>query len=631
MIRLSDGALLALTKLQTRRVRTIVTAVTASLLFGGLVGAILVIGGVVQSATNFTKGSLSERYITNVQYFGNGASSYDDSSLALQTRATELYTKLVSDKKADAKRLGVDYDPDMEQRPVVKEPSGESRLDESAPTAQQAIAEYQATQPTDLEKLRKAAAPYHPLKVYDMQASNIPAGTMNVMKNGVEDFTMPNKQQNGYGGAPDVSQGWSYLGVSLTAPFLLSKAQLAEQKNTGDLPVIAPYSKVETALNLPTLPKDAPATERMNRIATVREKAAKVTFTACYRNSVSAMQISDARGEADEAKKHKNDASYKQPSLQYGLPAADSCAGALVIRDVRSAAEKQQTEKELQFKRDFNEVADPVQQKVTFRVVGIGPDGLTSESFSAIGMLVSAVAGSSLQGLWVVPQNMYDAMPNKADYARFEPSAAGQQSMNFAQSGQLVEFATAKDAKAFVTKVGCTDMDCGRNKPYISYFGSNSVLLADMVTGITKGLAIAVLIVASIAALIMMGMVGRVIGDSRRETAVFRAIGAKRNDIRAIYVIYTILLSSIVAVMALLIGVGAALWVDGKWSAGATAQAQVTFIGAHGGEQFHLIGVWWQALAVIVAVVIITGLVSMLLPLSRNLARSPIKDMRDDT
>ena len=29
--------------------------------------------------------------------------------------------------------------------------------------------------------------------------------------------------------------------------------------------------------------------------------------------------------------------------------------------------------------------------------------------------------------------------------------------------------------------------------------------------------------------------------------------------------------------------------------------------------------------------VIVTGLVSMLLPLSRNLARSPIKDMRDDT
>lgn len=628
MIRLSDGALLAVTKLRTRKVRTVITVVIASLLFGGLVAAVLVIGGVVRGATNFTKGSLSERYITNVQYFGGA--SYDDSSPALQARATELYTQLVKDKKADAKRLGVEYDPATEQKPVIKESSGDSHLDNSASTAQQAIAEYQATQPTDLEKVQKAATPYHPLKIYDMQASNTP-GTMNLMKNGVEDFTKINNQQNGYSSTPDVVQGWSYLDASLTAPFLLSKTQLATQKNTSDLPVIAPYSKVEAALNLPALPKDASASERMDRIAIVRKEAATVTFAACYRNNVSAAQISEAQRVIDEAKQHKNDATYKLPPLQYGLPSANLCASAPIVRDVRSAAEKKQMEKELQFRRDFNEVVDPAQQKVVFRVVGIGPDGFSGESFSAIDMLVTAVAGSSLQGLWVVPQDMYDAMPNKADYARFEPSATGQRPMSFSQSGQLVEFSTAIEAKAFMAKAGCTGMDCGGGKPFISYFGSNSVLLADMTAAITKGLAIAVLVIASIATLIMMGMVGRVISDSRRETAVFRAIGATRNDIRAIYVIYTIFLSFSVAAIALLIGTGTALWVDGRWSASATAQAQVTFIGAHEGEQFHLIGFWWQALVAIVAAVIIAGLVSILLPLSRNLTRSPMKDMRDDT
>lgn len=629
MIRLSDGTLLALTKLRTRKVRTVVTVVTASLLFGGLVAAVLVIGGVVQSATSFTKGSLSDRYITNVQYFGD--SSYDSSSPVLLARATELYTQLVADKKAEAKRLGVEYDPAMEQKPVIKEASGETYLDGSSPTAQKAIAEYQATQETDFQRVQKLAAPYHPLKTYSMRASSMP-GTMTVMKNGVEDFTMPNTASDGYMGSQDVSTGWSYLDESLSAPFLLSHAQLASQKNIEDLPVIAPFSKVEAALNLPALPKNASATERMERIATIRDKAASVTFTACYRNSVSAMQISEARRVADDIKKHKGDATYQQPQLQYGLPATDSCAGAPVVRDVRSSADRQQADKELQFNRAFDEVVDPVQQKVTFRVVGIGPDGFTEESFSAIGLLVSAVAGSSLQGQWVVPQHLYDAMPSKATYVAFEPSATtALQYMNVGQGGQLVEFATASDAKTFVAKVGCTGMDCGGGKPYISYFGSNSVLLDDIIKCVTKGLAITVLIVASIAALIMMGMIGRVIGDSRRETAVFRAIGAKRNDIRAIYVIYTTLLSSLVAAAALLIGTGVALWVDSKWSAGATAQAQVTFIGARGTEQFHLIGLWWQALALLVVVVIATGLVSMLLPLSRNLARSPIKDMRDDT
>ena len=69
---------------------------------------------------------------------------------------------------------------------------------------------------------------------------------------------------------------------------------------------------------------------------------------------------------------------------------------------------------------------------------------------------------------------------------------------------------------------------------------------------------IVALVIAAIAALIMMGMIGRVIGDSRRETAVFRAIGAKRNDIRAIYSTYTFFLSLGIVVATLVIGTAVA-------------------------------------------------------------------------
>ena len=138
-------------------------------------------------------------------------------------------------------------------------------------------------------------------------------------------------------------------------------------------------------------------------------------------------------------------------------------------------------------------------------------------------------------------------------------------------------------------------------------------------------------VVAAIAALILMGMVGRVISDSRRETAVFRAIGAKRNDIRAIYVIYTLFLSLLVAAMTLAIGFGVALWINGQFASEATIQAHLTFVGADRSAEFRLFGVWWEALLAIVALIIVAGLVSMLLPIARNLARSPIKDMRDET
>jgi ABC-type antimicrobial peptide transport system permease subunit len=234
--------------------------------------------------------------------------------------------------------------------------------------------------------------------------------------------------------------------------------------------------------------------------------------------------------------------------------------------------------------------------------------------------------------MWVVPKGLYDAMPNKDSYSRFYPTAdkKSNDGMFIPRPGQLIEFATADSAKAFVTEKGCSGMDCS-NKPFLSYFGSNSVLIQDLTKSAVQVLGIAGGVIAVIAALILMGMIGRVIGDSRRETAVFRAIGAKRNDIRAIYTMYTIFLTLLIAVSALAIGTAGALWVDSRFSAEATVRAQLTFVGADGSQQFHLIGIWWQALALIVALAVAAGLVSMLLPVSRNLARSPIKDMRDDT
>lgn len=631
MIRFSDAAILALTKLRTRKVRTIVTVVTASLLFGGLIIATLVVGGVVDSAKRFTKGSLSERYVTNVQYFDNGASSvaYDEPSPELKTRANEIYNTLIADKKREAKRIGVAYDPTLETKPVTKGPDNIVYLDLSSKAAQQAVQEQMAKLPSTADKVKEVTKSYRPTAFYEMKTNATP-GKLSMMVNGVEKYTAPDNNQT-YSLAPDVSAGWSYLDASITKQFLLEQTYLDQQTNTRDLPVIAPYSKVETALGLKKLPTTATPKERLERIAYVRQHAASATFTACYRNEASESQIQDARRVAKEVEQNKANKDYQKPSLIYGLPAPDSCGAATIVRDVRSAEEKKEAGKQLQFDRLFSEGIDPVQQKVTFRVVGLGPDGFSGESFSNIDMLISSVAGASLQGMWVVPQDLYDTMPNKADYALFDPANAKfDPQAGPMQSVQLVEFANAQDAKAFSAS-GCSGMDCGNNKPYISYFGSNSVLLADIVAMATKTLGIAVLIVGAIAALIMMGMVGRVIGDSRRETAVFRAIGARRNDIRAIYTIYTIALSLLIAVVAVIIGAIVALWIDSKWAAEATAQAQVTFIGVDGSEQFHLVGVWWTALIAVIVAVVIAGLTSMLLPLSRNLARSPIKDMRDDT
>jgi hypothetical protein len=631
MIRISDAAILAVTKLRTRKIRTTVTVFTASLLFGILTFAIFVAGGVFDSAKRFTTGGLSDRYIVRAQSF-DGMAIPD--SLEVKTRATEIYNQLVVDKKAEAKRLGIDYDPASELKPVQIDPYDDNKyLDISSPAAQQAIAEYRMTQPTLHEKIEKLASPYNPIHYYDLKPSQMD-GTAGLMKNGKEEFTDNKNNRSSYVMQPNINDGWFYLDSSITTPFLLDKKYLDAQKNITDIPIIAPYSKVQEALGLKPLSKTASQQEQLERIVYLREHASEATFTICQRNTVSQAQIEEAIRLTKDIERNKNNKAYQAPSLQYGLPDAAACAPAVVTKDTRSTTEKQLMDKQREFEKTFGGVVDPVQQKVTFRVVGLAPNAPDYNNFSTIDGVMTMIAADSLQGMWIVPSDLYDKLPNKADYAAFYPAdkkATDKLSMAaFNQMpNQLVEFANTTDAKAFSEKEGCY-MNCGSGQPSLAYFGSNSVLLEQITTTVTKGLGIAAAAVASIAALILMGMVGRVIGDSRRETAVFRAIGAKRNDIRMIYTIYTVLLSAFIAVSSLVIGFAGALWVDHSYATAATVRAQLMYVGADSATEFHLFGLWWQALLIVIGLVILAGLVSMLLPLSRNLARNPIRDMRDE-
>jgi hypothetical protein len=628
MIRFSDAVTLATTKLRTRKVRTTVTVITVSMLFAILVLAVLVVAGVTGSAKRFMSSGLSERYIANLQIFG-GYKATETPPAELQARANQIYDQLVADKKAEAKRLGIEYDPTTEPKPITGN-QGEVSLNQDSPAAVQALKEYQATHPSAREKLQQAAQTYHPKAIYPLTPSTV-KGTLKSMKDGKEDFASSDQALAGGMTTPDLESGWQYLDGSVTQPFLLNQSQLDAQRNATDIPIIAPYSKAEAALGLSKLPANASSKERLDRITYVRDHAASTRFTLCYRNEVSQMQIGEAINAAKQIEQNKDNKDYQKQSLVYGLPPADSCSAAPVIRDVRSSAEKALTDKQNQFAAKFGTVVDPAQEKVSFRVVGLSPDPIGADGFSSIDLLVSSVAGSTLQGSWVVPQDLYDALPDttKATYAKFADRTPGVSQPSL-HEGLLVEFSSASEIKNYMAKEGCTGFDCSE-KPYISYFGSNSVLIQDITSGATQVLSVIALVIAAIAALIMMGMIGRVISDSRRETAVFRAIGAKRNDIRAIYSTYTFFLSLGIVATTLAIGTAIALWINNSWSSDATVQAQLVFINADSSQQFHLIGIWWQPLLAIAGLIIVTGFVGMLLPLSRNLVRSPIKDMRDDT
>lgn len=630
MIRLNDALVLALTKLRTRRIRTTVTVIIASLLFGVLAVALLLLQGGVDSLKRFTSSGLSERYLAMVNYSPDRLMG-PDAPAEVKGRAQEIYAQLIADKKAAAKRLGIEYDPTMEQKPLMHIDGDGDWLDASSPAAVQAYAEYFATLPTAKQTVDDAVAPYSPAKMYEVTSGRARDGQLKPIVDGKEDFeksAQPGPDMSKWG----VESGWLFMDESVTAPFMLPADQLAHQSDPTAIPVIAPLWKVESALGLAALPADATPSQKLERLRYVKAHAETATFTVCYRNAVSQQQIDEAIRVAKDIAQNKANKDYQRPSLQYGLPVPGDCAPATVLRDARSATEKELASKQRQFAAEFGQMTEPVQQKLTFRVVGLSPNGWTGESFSGVDSILNVIAGSTLEGQWVVPRQQFAAMPNYPQLASLieQPSQSADR-IQFDSDQRLVEFNSVAEVKRFVDKLGCGMPYCEPGQPSATYFGSNAVLIDDIRDKTTTALGYVAAVVTAIASLIMMGMIGRVIGDSRRETAVFRAIGATRNDIRLVYTGYTVLLATIIAIASLALGLLAALWINAKLSGDFTVRAHLIYLFSDDALRFDLVGFWWQALVALIGLIILAGLIGMLLPLSRNLARSPIKDMRDDT
>lgn len=630
MIYLRDAATLALTKIRTRRLRTLVTVLVAGVLFGCMLLATSMIQGAIDSADRFSAGSLSGRFLASASYSRQVSMVDDTIPESVLDRATEIFKRDIANKEAAAEKLGIDYDSSVEPRPTQKWYDDTVVLDSSSPAAIQAFNEYVDTLPQSEQLLDEMIQPYNPVNMYDISWSNLQDGRLKMIKDGDEHFADPIVYPN-YGEA-DVSFGWVYMDESVTKPFTLPQEQLDRQQNTTGIPVIAPISRVEEALGLEKLPNDASATEKLERIKYIRDNAEKATFTACYRNTVSELQIKAAIDNANELKKNNG---YQEPSLTYALPTdAGACAAATILKDDRTELEKESTKKQDKFASMFGQEVEPVQQKIIFRVVGLSPSGFSYDSMSGLGNLVAMIAGSTLDGQWVVPKQMLEQMTNKNDYSRvlsdYDAGQAKVYDYSSIYSRTIVEFSSVDELKEFVTKEGCGFEYCSGDKS-ANYFGNNSVLINDMRNQVTIYLGYIAAAVAAIATFIMMGMIGRVISDSRRETAVFRAIGACRNDIRLIYLIYTLLLSLIIVAVSLLIGLVAAVWINTAISPEASVQAHLIYIFSDDSMKFDFVGIWPQAVMAIGLLMFATGFVGMLLPLSRNLARNPIKDMRDDT
>ncbi|HET6622529.1 MAG TPA: FtsX-like permease family protein, partial [Candidatus Saccharimonadales bacterium] len=173
---------------------------------------------------------------------------------------------------------------------------------------------------------------------------------------------------------------------------------------------------------------------------------------------------------------------------------------------------------------------------------------------------------------------------------------------------------------------------CSRDKwPYkLGAFGGNAILVGQIKDKLGSWLLLAGAVIAVIASLILMTMLGRIVADSRKETAIFRALGASRLSIMQVYLTYTTFLILWVIGLSFALGLTLAFTFDYYLSPDFSLAAAVAFSVNNLDKKFGFIGLDWLTLLEIFAIIIVTGLLASVMPILRSVRRNPIKDMREE-
>ncbi len=647
----SDALLLAVTKLKTRKIRLGITVVVAGLMFVLLATVSFVVNGGIQTVERFSQEGLGKRFIVKADDASYGFTtnqlSTDKDIIAV---AKQRFDALKKDKVAESKRLGLSYDPSSEMSPVYPADPNYGMNQESVDIFSPLIADVYDQKTVELSKnfyesfdkaLEKSdgfIGKYNSLNINAVQGPK--AGEMTKLipvLNGKEielDGTeVENFNPTFRGVGTLISQGISFMSDDILSSFALNR-EIKPDDST--VQIIAPYSAVEEIIGLAPLSDSASSEEKLERLKTVREKSNNYTFDVCLRNAYSQQLVADAVAQQSQIAREKSLKDYKTPDY-ISEPSTTACAVPIITRDVRTAEQKKLDENQKIFDEKFGTNKTPAQRIIKMKIIGITPDPPNITSFSDVGGILSAILTPFVGEGWLVPlsegskltefSKQLSSVGTKIDYG----------------SGLYAEFESAELATKFINENNCvieysndsfidpSTVCVEQGKPYfISSFGSSSIAIEQFKKGFNRVFQIALIVCAVISSIIMMGTVGKIISDSRRETAVFRAIGAKRFDIAQIYLSYVLLVGGLVTIFSLGLGALLAQFVSNRYSGEATVDALVNFNALDLTKEVSLIYLNKGQILFLVTIIILGSIVSAALPLLANLRRNPIKDMRDE-
>ncbi|PID30529.1 hypothetical protein CR983_02645 [Candidatus Saccharibacteria bacterium] len=637
MIGLFDAVTLARTKLRTKRIRQIITIVVSSLVFGLSLGSIFVVDGIARSIDRYAAAQFDGKFFVSTQEaapidFGEDVTSDPE----VITAVKKLHQRYVDKRKAAAQRLGIAYDPEEEENAII--PAAKTEEREVINTDSVAYRLYRQQNPTEQDKKRrvhnsqafieKLSDGYAAEKIESIDTATL---LLRYMPDGKESF----EREPASAEQPSLGDFEQQAGIEALQYQRIDQALLEtyiaepneRRQQAGDaipvvLPVDAAIKTFGKTYDLPERPKDS--SQLIDWYRTLSEKLNGRTYETCYRNPQSLAQI-------EEALPAKSDDTVQ---TRYRLPDPTSCGAAELVD--QSMAEEARTRE--QFERETNPFYQPAaQQKVRFVIVGVTPMSFHQIASGGLEGLVASFVGVTDLNSAKIPDAMYRALPQEKRHESilFDSQESAYEMNEYARQSSTVRFGSRADAARFITEQSCQNdglwiEKCPDDRPLIlSAYGTNYMAIREF-SEFTRPIFMTIFIIlATVAGIIIMAMMGRVMAENRRETAVFRAIGATRLDIAKVYLLYALATAICIALFACLLGLMISGTLEILYAARATDYAQLAFGVLDQNIGFHFVAiplVAWFILAGVVAL----GVIGVLPALLRNLRRNPISDMRDE-
>lgn len=663
MIHVIDALTLARAKLHSHRILLIFTVLTSCLLFGALFGISFCLKGIDTSMRTFNEQAHNGRYLVKAapiipnDIYPNNASLNKKTVLDL----IALQTEYTAQQKQLSKELNISFNEDLIEPPLKPSPFTNPALpaDEQLMVnfdspiyklyAEKLLSDYVQKATNTREHLRETANKYAVRDVFSTISSQTNFTNTVYLPDGHEslDYLLKTAEPASsglttYGYAVNSVKNSEYTQVddSLLQNWILQPNQNTSGITDDDAVPVVITTKEATALfgkSLNIAAEPAQSAEKIKWVQDIQRKINGITYTSCYRNDAERLRIAQAMKDLSNIKANVNNKDFVIPVIIYNLP-TEPCGEMTVKKDSRTQKERQDDQKNIEIQKRLNAYTEPVSRLIKFKVIGV--IDMNERTFSTprtIDDFANNLFANTLSSGALIPKNMYEKSEasKRYDDVLFGQNTRGDNSSDlFTKYGlteSILTFNDLSSARDFIKNEGCSEQESECSKLYrLDPYGSNYLLLDDLQTSVKRTVDFALPVATMIAGVISILTISRIIIDSRRETAVFRALGAKRIDIISIYVVYGLFVSILTTISSIIMGLALSIVAENLYSNNFTLDARVAFGLFNSSSIFSFIGIDAAQIILLSLAILATTLGAVLFSLIWNVRRSPISDMRSD-